>query len=66
MFGISFKVIVEMVEFFLDGMIFEDVIKNKKIYIVNLKRFSDVMCRFNRVVSKLWNLLVVILLLLLL
>lgn len=65
MFGISFKVIVEMVEFFLDGMIFEDVIKNKKIYIVNLKRFSDVMCRFNRVVSKLWNLLVVILFLLL-
>ena len=66
MFGISFKVTAEMVEPFLDGMTLEDAMKNKKIYIVNLKRLSDVMCRFNRVVSKLWNLPVAILLLLLL
>ena len=53
MFGLSFKVTAEMVEPFLDGMTFEDAMKNKKIYIVNLKKLSDVMCRFNRVVSKL-------------
>ena len=45
-----------MVEPFLDGMTLEDAMKNKKIYIVNLKKLSDVMCRFNRVVSKLWKL----------
>ena len=40
-----------MVEPFLEGMTFEEAMKNKKIYIVNLKKLSDVMCRFNRVVS---------------
>lgn len=45
-----------MVEPFLEGMTFEDALKNKKIYIVNLKKLSDVMCRFNRVVSDNWNL----------
>jgi len=40
-----------MVEPFLEGMTLEDAMKNKKIYIVNLKKLSDVMCRFNRVVS---------------
>ena len=54
--GISFKVTAEMVEPFLDGMTLEDAMKNKKIYIVNLKKLSDVMCRFNRVVSKFWKL----------
>lgn len=45
-----------MVEPFLDGMTLEDAMKNKKIYIVNLKKLSDVMCRFNRVVSCNWHL----------
>lgn len=48
---ISFKVTAEMVEPFLDGMTLEDALKNKKIYIVNLKKLTEVMCRFNRVVS---------------
>lgn len=41
----------ELVEPFLDGMTLEEALKKKKIYIVNLKKLSDVMCRFNRVVS---------------
>ena len=40
-----------MVKPFLDGLTLEEAMEKKKIYIVNLKRLSDVMCRFNRVVS---------------
>lgn len=47
----SFKVTPEMVKPFLDGLTLEEAMEKKKIYIVNLKRLSDVMCRFNRVVS---------------
>lgn len=47
----SFKVTAEMVEPFLEGITLEEAMKNKKIYIVNLKKLTEIMCRFNRVVS---------------
>ena len=47
----SFKVTPEMVEPFLEGITLDEAMKNKKIYIVNLKRLTEIMCRFNRVVS---------------
>lgn len=47
----SFKVTAEMVEPFLEGTTLEEAMKNKKIYIVNLKKLTEIMCRFNRVVS---------------
>ncbi|XP_029207338.2 polyunsaturated fatty acid 5-lipoxygenase-like [Acropora millepora] len=48
----NFKVTPEMVKPFLDGLTLEEAMEKKKIYIVNLKRLSDVMCRFNRVICK--------------
>ena len=50
----------ELVEPFLDGMTLEEALKKKKIYIVNLKKLSDVMCRFNRVVSKMTGILIIL------
>ena len=49
----------ELVEPFLDGMTLEEALKKKKIYIVNLKKLSDVMCRFNRVVSKITGIFII-------
>ena len=59
-FWFSFKVTPELVEPFLDGMTLEEALKKKKIYIVNLKKLSDVMCRFNRVVSKMTGILIIL------
>lgn len=48
----NFKVTAEMVEPFLEGITLEEAMKNKKIYIVNLKKLTEIMCRFNRVICK--------------
>ncbi|KAL9968315.1 hypothetical protein ACROYT_G026674 [Oculina patagonica] len=48
----NFKVTAEMVEPFLDGMTLEDAMKNKKIYIVNLDKLTEVKCRYNRLLCK--------------
>ncbi|XP_048579793.1 polyunsaturated fatty acid 5-lipoxygenase isoform X2 [Nematostella vectensis] len=48
----NFAVTSEMVEPFLDGMTLEEAINAKRIYICNLITLSDIVCRFNRLISK--------------